>query len=304
MNIPNIPNNCGYHLSPYAKTATGLSYADEVYLSAKTYTPFSTRLGPARTALAPKPVHILPDEIFATSLSHYEQNNFARLLRQHFGLGVANDLLRRFCVGTSNHWQGACVFWYIDEQGRKRGGQIKLFGPDWHTVKFTNSEGEKHSRITWVHKALIRRYVQRKEPVPDWLRRYHEGAERSPCLFGLPQLKEAPATKPVAIVEAPKTAILATPYFPDFIWLAAGAKSYLNAERLKPVRSRRIVLVPDLDAFQNWKNIAASLAAEGYNVEVKDYLQRHSTHVQKQAGYDLADFLIEGWQGYPPSWDA
>ena len=41
------------------------------------------------------------------------------------------------------------------------------------------------------------------------------------CLFGEHLLSEIP-TKPVAIVESEKSALVATHYMPEFIWLATG----------------------------------------------------------------------------------
>ncbi|CCH53550.1 hypothetical protein BN8_02654 [Fibrisoma limi BUZ 3] len=126
------------------------------------------------------------------------------------------------------------MFWYIDEQGRKRGRQIKLFDDTFHTIKYVSKDGEKRSRTSWVHSALLRKLTQQQKPIPEWLQLYDEHAERSPCLFGLPQLLTAPIDQPVAIVEALKTAVISTPYFPGFIWLAVGALSYLNADRTDP----------------------------------------------------------------------
>ena len=82
------------------------------------------------TKPAPRPVCSIPDEVFSQSIGHYGQNQFARLLVRRFGNEQARALLDRFQIGTSARWPGACVFWYIDEQGRKRGGQIKLFDED------------------------------------------------------------------------------------------------------------------------------------------------------------------------------
>ena len=261
----------------------------------------------------PAPVYSIPDEVFSPSLGRYDQNQFARLLIRHFGLGVALDLLQRFQIGTSSHWPGACVFWYIDEQGRKRGGQIKLFGKDWHTAKYVDREGKQRSKTSWVHFALLRRCKAKETPVPDWLTEYDQKAERSPCLFGLPQLPNAPVDQPIAIVEAPKTAVVCAAHMPGFTWLAVGALSYLNAERLAPVRGRKIVLFPDLNAcydrinakgetIKGWLTRANELRAKGFQVEVSTYMEDRATDEQKEQGLDLADFLLNEHKGYPPDW--
>lgn len=301
-------SNCGYSLSPYQKTASGLSYADEVYQQWKENNPMQPQTNtlsktvPRKETLL-RPVCCIPDALFSQSLSHFDQNQFAQLLSQQFGQSKADELLQRFLIGTSARWPGACVFWYIDEQGRKRGGQIKLFGPDWHTANYIDHEGQKRSKTSWVHSVLTYRLKKSGTPLPDWLVEYNKNGECSPCLFGLPQLLTAPIDTPIAIVEAPKTAIVCTHYLPDFIWLAVGALSYLNAARLAPIRGRRIMLFPDLNAYDDrvneqgkkvkgWLSRADELQANGFDIEVSGYLEQVASEEQKKKGFDLADFLL------------
>lgn len=212
------------------------------------------------------PLYTIPREVFTQSLGYYERNQFARLLSRHFGNTVADDLLKRFNIGTSGRWPGACVFWFIDEGQHIRGGQIKLFDETFHTVKYVIQGGQNRSRTTWVHSSFARQCDALKRPYPAWLSAYldeRNEVQKSPCLFGLPQLLSVDAQQPIAIVEAPKTAVICTPYFPDFIWMAVGSLSYLNADRLAPLRGRRIELFPDLSkdgrAFDRWNRVAGEL---------------------------------------------
>lgn len=349
-------SNCGYHLNPYKKGASGLSYHDEVkartnpgpiprswftvatkqkYGGASKQEIMTSLMQQEGATLeqaervvtflfnnpvnqltkaadvSRKAVVAIPDEVLAQSLGHYDRNQFAWLLRRHFGDTIANDLLKRFNIGTSGRWPGACVFWYIDEQQRIRGGQIKLFDETFHTVTYVVKDGEKRSRTTWVHSSYAQRCNEQKIPYPAWLIAYldeRNDVQKSPCLFGLPQLVTAPADKPVAIVEAPKTAVVATPYFPGFVWLAVGALSYLNAERLAPVRDRKIELFPDLSkdgsAFDRWNRVAGDLLAQGFTITVSTYLEDNATEPERAAGADLADFLLEQWNQYPMTWGA
>ena len=259
------------------------------------------------TASGESLIYTIPDEVVQPSLGHYQKNQFAQLLQIHFGMETAYELLTRFLIGTSARWPGACVFWFIDEQGRKRGGQIKLFDETFHTARYVDHTGQKKSKTSWVHAALTRQYQAQQAPIPGWLSTYIEHAERAPCLFGLPQLANAPFDQPVALVEAPKTAVLCTPYFPQFSWLAVGSLSYLNAKRLAPLRERNVVLFPDLSAdgkaFARWSQTAQDLNQQGFSISMSDYLERRATDEQRLAGLDLADYLLEQWPGYPPEWD-
>jgi hypothetical protein len=344
--------NCGYHLNPYHKEASGLSYFEQMKarnsLSPLPKTWFKQAAkkkfeGGSKQAIItwliqqqgatldqaervaaflfdqpetrPIPQIIsqnqlctIPEEVLEQSLTKYERNQFAWLLRRHFGDQVADDLLKRFKIGTSSRWPGACVFWFIDELNRIRGGQIKLFDETFHTVKYVIKEGEKRSRTSWVHSAYARRCDQQNQPYPAWLTAYldeRNQVQKSPCLFGLPQLLTAPLHQPVAIVEAPKTAVICTPYFPGFVWLAVGALSYLNAERLAPLRGRKIELFPDLSsdgsAFERWNRVAGELLAQGFHITVSTYLEDNATDDEKMTGADLADFLLEPWQGGTPN---
>lgn len=288
--------SCAYHRNPYRREAGGLSYAAAIERNER----LPTGPGPIRRAPAaqvPVPVVPIPNEVFAASLSHYELNALARLLRQHFGRGVADELLHRFRLGTSAHWPGACVFWFIDEQGQVRGGEVVLYDETGHTVKVPDR------CITWVHKALANAHQRRNEAPPDWLADYEAHGQKSPCLFGLPQLATAPAGQPIALVESAKTAMLATPYFPRYIWLATRGLSSLTPDRLEPLRGRRLVLFPDAGALDKWQTKAGQLRRLGYDVLVSDELEKLAVEGRVRPGSDLADILLDEWPGYPPNWD-
>ena len=302
----NREDKCGYKFSPYDKGATGQSYADEIRQNAAP----STLAWSRRAAiLAPPPIGIIPDQIVQQSLGHYAQNNFARLLQRRFGAGQADELLQRFEIGTSSYWPGAHIFWQRDELGRVRGGQVALFNQeDGHTVRRQLPDGKTHRCLTWIHKALEKSCQRRGEPLPDWLITYSKPEiAKTPCLYGLKQLETAPTGRQVAITEAAKTAVLCTPSFPAFIWLAVGSLTNLTAERLKPARNRPITLYPDASsnasAYQAWVAKAAELRRLGFDIQVSDVLETITTEQQKAAGIDLADIILEQWPGYPPSWN-
>lgn len=289
--------NCGYYHNPYQDTAGGISYARQVRSTGYTPTSFATTHKPAQ--VKPPVVLTIPDEVFGPTLDReqYPSNSLAKLLRERLGWGVADELMQRFKLGTSAYWPGACVFWLIDEQGRTRGGQVVLYDETGHTVK----EPKRH--VTWAHSALSYAFEQRGQPLPFWLSEYIEHGQKCPCLFGLPQLDAAPNWQPVALVESAKTAMLATPYMPEYVWLATMGLSFLTAERLEPLRGRRIVLFPDAGALDKWQGKAEELRPMGFNIQVSGMLEDLATPEQRKAGLDLADVLLNEWPGYPPSWD-
>jgi len=314
-------DKCGYFLSPYDKGSSGMSYADGIYGQARNHYTSSTslvsdryltRIPVATTAIkllneqTGQPlIYTIPDEVFRKTIGHYDRNNLATLLHKHFGQSKADGLLKRFLIGTSSAcWPGAAVFWYIDEHHRVRGGQVVLFGQDGHTVKKFNEKGVHQRCTSWAHTTLTKVYEKRKEPLPTWLIEYNNKAPRSPIPFGLHQLSTSSKNQPIALVESPKTAIVCSGYYPEFIWLAIGSKSYLKGWRLDALRNRKIVLFPDLNAYDDivtkegktikgWFSTANELRDSGFQVNVSDLLEKNATAEQRQQGLDLADYLLE-----------
>ena len=106
------------------------------------------------------------------------------------------------------------------------------------------------------------------------------------CLFGEHLLTDQQT--PVAIVESEKTAIIASGFIPEYVWLATGGMYNLNKDKLRSLQSHKVVLYPDLMAFDKWQKIADGLPY----VTVSDMLERRATKADRTAGLDLADYLL------------
>ena len=275
-------NNCGYHYhwADYFKAHPG--DAPKRSLSA-----------PAPAKIEPRPIEI-PGEVFRASLKGHEQNHFCQFLQRLFGAPKALELARRFHLGTSNAiWKGAAVFWLIDRKGRAYAGQLIDFDPaTGHTVKETAPDGSKKRRNNWAHWAISAQYRKEGKPAPAWLNLYNKEAARFPFAFGLHQLSAPNDRRPVAVVEAAKTAVGMSGFYPAAVWLAIGSLSYLNAERLAYVKDRQIILYPDLGAFDKWSAKAQGLSAAGFDVAVSDLLERSAAETDRAAGFDIADYFI------------
>lgn len=285
----NRESSCGYHYTPRQYFED-----NKIWLRDEKVPPTYQPPGPAPRP-APNP-SCLPFSLFKQSLNHYNQNEFVRGLYGLFGEDIANDLISRFYIGTSKHWPGATVFWQIDTEGRIRTGKIMLY--DSLTLKRVK---QPFNHITWVHSIL-----KKQGRLADF--------ELCQCLFGLHQLKEQPADRPVAVVESEKTAILATVYLPEYIWLACGSLSNLTTEKLLPLAGRSVTLFPDLNGFDKWSQKAEELRPVlGRHLNVSDVLEKRASNADRKRGYDLADYLIRnrdslaGWaltdEGYPLFWD-
>jgi len=223
----------------------------------------------------PKPVSFIPVQALKNSLNGRESNHFVTFLINRFGIDVANELIRRYFIGSSKHWDGATVLWQIDTQGKVRTGKIMLYSPA--TGKRVT---EPYNHINWVHKTLRQ---------PEF--------ELRQCLFGEHLLRDK--SKPLALVESEKSAIIASLYLPQFSWLALGGVGF-NIEKCSILRGRQVILFPDLSkpiagkptAFEIWRRKAAQLSTLA-NFSVSDLLERKATEAEREQGLDLADYLVK-----------
>jgi hypothetical protein len=129
------------------------------------------------------------------------------------------------------------------------------------------------AKINWVHSVLK-------------LNEFH----LSQCFFGDHLLVDE--SKVVAIVESEKTAVIASIYFPQFIWLAVGGVQNLNWNRLKFLSERNVHVFPDLGVYTKWKNKIESFSFLA-NFRINNFLELHATAEEKADGLDLADYLLK-----------
>jgi hypothetical protein len=255
----NRESNCGHHYAPK-------QYFQDNNISFDK--PQQKAYKPRPVTPQPKPVSFIPVEVFKASLKAHETNHFVQFLINLFGVEVASQLVSRYFIATSKHWNGATVFWQIDTQGKVRTGKIMLYSPT--TGKRVK---EPFNHINWVHKAL-------KQPE----------FELRQCLFGEHLLIDK--TKPIAIVESEKTAVIASVYLPHFIWVAVGSLTNLNAEKCSILKGRTVTLFPDLNGFDKWSSKAKELSHLAI-FTVSYLLERKATETEKKQGFDLADYLIK-----------
>ena len=254
---------CDYHYSPkhhFEDTKDNVSptlLTKAIIMTSKTTWP------------APQSESLFIDsKILTSTLKGYESNNFVTFLTQLFGEDIASELIGRYFIGTSKHWPGSTVFWQIDTKGRIRDGKIMLYDPiSGKRIK------EPFSHVTWVHSIL-------ELPKPNQ------------CLFGEHLLSDK--TKPIAIVESEKTAIISSIYLPHFLWLAVGGKDGLSIEKLSILKGRTVVLYPDVNAFDLWSEKAKQLSDKmpGTRFVVSDLLEKNASEEERSEGLDLADYLI------------
>jgi uncharacterized protein (DUF427 family) len=258
----NRESNCNYHYTPKQYFQDNDISFDRVHVHAvhAAYT--------VNTVNVNKPSFIEPDT-FKSSLKGYTENVFTKELLKRFGTEITRKVIEKYFIGTSKHWTGSTIFWQIDISGKIRTGKIMLYDENLHRIK------KPYDHITWTQTVLKIENFNLKQ-----------------CLFGEHLLKGN--TKPVAIVESEKTAIIASIYLPQFIWLSCGNLNGLNIEKLKVLQGRKVCLFPDLNAYDNWSNKAKQFEKElpEISFKVSDLLERKAIESEKAKGLDIADYLL------------
>ena len=204
------------------------------------------------------------------TLSHYAINPLYTFLARCMGKAETDRLCSLYRIGTSRKWGGSVVFWQVDCNGRVHTGKIMLYDA-------ITGKRVKHPQphVCWVHTEMR-------------LKDYH----LRQCFFGEHLLSLYPDWK-VFVVESEKTAVIASHFMPDVLWVATGGKNgCFNERAISSLAGRDVVLMPDLGATQEWQARLPMLYKVCRSVSVNDILETMATDEQRSQGLDIADFLL------------
>ena len=250
--------NCGYHYTPK-------QYFIDNNIFAETSSLVATRTPPVKAEQ--KEISYVAFDILKATLKNYDNNNFIKFLISKFGESITIELIQKYFIGTSKHWNGATVFYQRDIEGKIRAGKIMLY--DAKTGKRTKVPFD---HITWLHKLLEL-----------------ANFSLSQSLFGEHLLTDK--SKPIAVVESEKTAIICSVYLPHFFWLATGGMQNLKADLFRNLQNRKVVFFPDLKCFDLWTVKAKKLGLKNYSIS--DLLEDNACEEDKKLGLDIADYLLK-----------
>ena len=287
----NRAGNCGYHYTPkqFFADNPGLRNKENNF-SAQRHTPPKSR---------PGKVHI-PPEILDRSYDNHNANPFIRFLHTILSPEAVSSVIALYNIGTCKgptYWNSSAannctVFWFINRANEIRYGQVKLFYDNGHTAKYVNAlkDNALGSCTTGIHYLLKSQYKKINQEPPQWLKQYEQQDVYMDCFFGENLLDDPEFSgRPVAIVEAPKTAIIAAAFMSHFLWLAVGSLSYLTAERCKVLEGKEVTLFPDLGAYDIWKDRANKV--QNIHFKISHFLERSLDESQKVKGMDIADYF-------------
>jgi len=231
-----------------------------------------------------QPAGSTPNKKPSTEISHIPyiylkksasyNSNFVRFLCNYFSKDKIETAVEYYALGATKNKQ--VIFWQIDINGKVRTGKIMQYNPK-TGKRIKNNTGA----IDWVHNKL-------KKTNPDYA-----NFNLRQCYFGEHLLRLYP-DKPVAIVEAEKTAVITSMVIPQCNWLAAGNLNGLNIEKSKVFENRDIVLYPDAGCYDKWSKKMTEIKSQiPCQMAISGLIEYHATPQQIEAGYDIVDYIIQ-----------
>lgn len=202
--------------------------------------------------------------IDATSSESIFTDYLKKVINEYTSEEVENYYdLRGVSVG---YMRGAVAFPFIDIDNNFQTAQLIKYDAKGKRLK------DKFS-TNWLHS-----YKDLKEGLDlDKLKIY---SKKITCFFGEQYLKGS--SNPIAIVEAPKTAVILKEIYPNIDWIATAGEQALFNKNLEVLRGKDVILFPD--AFTTkWKEFANS---NGYSCS--DILEQNGA----EEGSDLADYIF------------
>lgn len=296
-------SKCSYHLNPYLDGYAKAIWEQEQKVTGVTKVTvlkqkcFRTQPKPQPT---PEPV-FFDFETFKQTLQpkRYEKNTFIQNLFYRvqfpFEADEVTKVIQLYRLGTvaNGYRAGANTFPFIDIKGNIRAVQVKQFDEQNHTTG-----------TDFLHSIIEKHHTRNNKPLPEWLEAYTKQDKRISCLFGEHLLSKY-HSNPVALVEAPKTAVYGTLYFglpetpESLIWLAVYNKSSFSFDKLKVLQGRFVYVFPDLskdgNTFKEWETKAKEYESRlpGTRFIFSDLLEQLAPERDKSEGNDLADYLIK-----------
>lgn len=293
-------SNCSYHLNPYLDGYTKAIQEQENSNSFELSNNWKLKQNKIIPRQTLEPL-FFDFETFKQTLQteRYEKNTFIQNLfyRVQFPFEVdeVTKVIQLYRLGTvaNGYRAGANTFPFIDIKCNVRAVQVKQFDEQNHTTG-----------TDFLHSIIEKHHTRNKKPLPEWLEAYTKQDKRISCLFGEHLLSKY-HSNPVALVEAPKTAVYGTLYFglpetpESLIWLAVYNKSSFSFDKLKVLQGRDVYVFPDLSkdssTFKEWENKAKEYENRlpGTHFIFSDLLEQLAPQQDKSEGNDLADYLIK-----------
>lgn len=265
-----------------------------------------------RSTIEEKPTSYIPKEYAISTFKDYNLNPLIQYLISKFGESKVMHLINQYRIGiddTSSFTKDWVIFWQFDKENNIRSGKMIKYGDDGRRSKEVSS--------TWFHS----KRVEQQPIFPDF--------NLKQCLFGEHLIIQS--TKPIAVVESEKTALIASLFLDRYLWVACGGLNQLSACKVEILKNRSVTLFPDLGCFGNpgeyyrdnetglfyirdknhWISYNQTpdifktgngppmsaydkwkLKAKEFGFSISDHIEKIATDDDRARGLDIADFLL------------
>lgn len=227
-----------------------------------------------RKQVKPREFQYIPMEIVERHIS--STNSLCDCLRQLYAPWEVERVTNEYLLGRYelNETDGYTLFPNVDTQLRVHNIKAQLYNSDISSGQFCHYV---RNHVLWLGKLLVDEGVMTADREFD-----------SDCLFG-EHLLANDFTSIVALVESPKNAVVGSLEMPQYIWLATGSKSQLKRSVLKVLQGRQVMVFPDRDGIQEWKESLKGMA-DIADFCVSDICERIAP--PDELKFDIADFFI------------
>lgn len=228
--------------------------------------PYKNEIITSLVFIPKKPYSVINSNEISISGRNFKNNNFIQYLKKIFSEHEIKNVILKYCIGTSNYWNGATIFWQINNFEKVNTGKVMLFD-----IENGKRVKKPYSHINWMHKVLKLQTFEIQQ-----------------CLFGLHLINEH-NTKIIGLVESEKTAVIMSMFLPNYIWLATGSKTNFKYELLKPIKEYQVLAFPDKSEYEDWNKRTIELNQLGFKINCSKIIEK----LNVENGYDLADYYID-----------
>jgi hypothetical protein len=254
--------------------------------------------GPRRKTRAERAEALARLYTLSTAAKVQTLNGLASFLLAKYG-DVVVEHLRAWDVGTDGI--GCCVYWYRDVDGELQTAKIVPYeretgkrrkGPD-SPICWTDSKGKTHNVDVLYGIVEGRRKTDSSLSIVSFSSEKH-GYQRP--LYGAHLVGSTTPDVPVLLVEAEKTAVVASMFGLPFVVVATGGANGLTKSSAAILAGRDVYVLLDADdtgrkAVESVEDVLYSVGARPIvdvdGVRLVDYLMPEAPK-----GYDLADYYL------------
>lgn len=211
-------NNCGYHFTPKQYFHDHPEMKERLFDDAES----------AKVPIVPRTVkpkvepYFFENGLMTATEKAYERNPLCSFLGSVIGLDKTISQMKAYHTGTTKN--GGTAYWLVNSSGKICDCKIMYYdAATGHRLK------DLQHHPNWLHSLM----------------RIDKERIRS-CFFGEHLISlEANKGKPIAVVESEKSAIVASLFLPQFVWIATGGKDGMFSKAdLSVLRGRKVTLFP------------------------------------------------------------